>query len=102
LAAAGDEIGLAVVQAQVDEAAELWGITDRELVAWFLCCTSSKILFGRVLTNRQKCGMIIPKIEKGNPSVNSTLLPNTIIISLVLVGLLIIIEELMVVGRRSD
>ena len=32
LAAAGDEAGLAVVEAQVDEAAaELWGITDREL-----------------------------------------------------------------------
>ena len=31
MAAAGDEIGLAVVQAQVDEAAELWGITDRGL-----------------------------------------------------------------------
>jgi hypothetical protein len=47
--------------------------------------------------------MIVPKIEKGNLSVNSTLLPNTIIISLVLIGLLIIIlEELMVVGRKSD
>jgi hypothetical protein len=46
--------------------------------------------------------MIVPKIQKGNLSVNSTLLPNTIIISLVLIGLLIIIEELMVVGRRSD
>ena len=46
--------------------------------------------------------MIIPKTEKGNLSVNSTLLPNTIIISLVLIGLLIIIEELMVVGRRSE
>jgi hypothetical protein len=57
---------------------------------------------GRVLTNRGKYGMLICNIEKGNPSVNSTLLPNTIIISLVLVGLLIIIEELMVVGRRSD
>ena len=56
----------------------------------------------RVLTNEQKCGMIVPKIEKGNPSVNSTLLPNTMIISLVLIGLLVIIEELMVVGRRSD
>ena len=32
LAAAGDEEGLAAVEAQVDEAAaELWGITDREL-----------------------------------------------------------------------
>jgi len=32
LAAAGDEIGLEAVEAQVDEAAaELWGITDREL-----------------------------------------------------------------------
>ncbi|TEU10945.1 MAG: hypothetical protein E3J21_24830 [Anaerolineales bacterium] len=32
LAAAGDEAGLAAVEAQVDEAAtELWGITDREL-----------------------------------------------------------------------
>jgi len=32
LAAAGDEVGLAVVEAQVDEAAaKLWGITDREL-----------------------------------------------------------------------
>ena len=32
LAAAGDEVGLAAVEAQVDEAAaELWGITDREL-----------------------------------------------------------------------
>jgi hypothetical protein len=47
--------------------------------------------------------MIMPKIEKGNLSVNSALLPNTIIISLVLIGLLvIIIEELMVVGRRSN
>jgi hypothetical protein len=46
--------------------------------------------------------MIVPKIEKGNLSVNSTLLPNTIIISLVLIGLLVIIEELMVVGRRSN
>ena len=46
--------------------------------------------------------MIIPKIEKDNLSVNSTLLPNTIIISLVLIGLLIIIEELMVVGSKSD
>jgi hypothetical protein len=46
--------------------------------------------------------MMIPKIEKGNPSVNSILLPNTIIISLVLIGLLVIVEELMVVGRRSD
>jgi len=46
--------------------------------------------------------MIMPK-EKGNLSVNSILLPNTIIISLVLIGLLIIIlEELMVVGRKSD
>ena len=34
LAAAGDEAGLAAVEAQVDEAAaELWGITDRELKA---------------------------------------------------------------------
>ena len=32
---------------------------------------------------------------------SSTLLPNTIIISLVLIGLLVIIEELMVVGRMS-
>jgi hypothetical protein len=32
LAAAGDKAGLAAVEAQVDEvAAELWGITDREL-----------------------------------------------------------------------
>jgi len=32
LAAAGDEASLAAVEAQVDEAAaELWGITDREL-----------------------------------------------------------------------
>ncbi len=32
LAAAGDEVGLAVVEAQLDEAAaELWGITEREL-----------------------------------------------------------------------
>jgi hypothetical protein len=32
LAAAEDEAGLAAVEAQVDEAAaELWGITDREL-----------------------------------------------------------------------
>ena len=32
LAAAGDEAGLAAVEAQVDEAAaELWGITDTEL-----------------------------------------------------------------------
>ena len=32
LAAAGDEAGLATVEAQVDEAAaELWGLTDREL-----------------------------------------------------------------------
>jgi hypothetical protein len=46
--------------------------------------------------------MLIANIEKGNLSVNSTLLPNTIVISLVLIGLLIIIEELMVVGRRSD
>jgi len=46
--------------------------------------------------------MIISKIEKDNLSVNSTLLSNTIIISLVLIGLLVIIEELMVVGRRSD
>jgi hypothetical protein len=45
---------------------------------------------------------MMPKIEKGNPSVNSTLLPNTMIISLVLIGLLVIIEELMVVGRRSN
>ena len=45
---------------------------------------------------------MMPKIEKGNLSVNSTLLPNTIIISLVLIGLLVIIEELMVVGRRSN
>jgi hypothetical protein len=46
--------------------------------------------------------MIVLKIEKGNPSVNSILLPNTMIISLVLIGLLVIVEELMVVGRRSD
>jgi len=46
--------------------------------------------------------MIMPKIEKGNLFVNSTLLPNIIIIRLVLIGLLVIIEELMVVGRRSD
>jgi hypothetical protein len=46
--------------------------------------------------------MIMSKIEKGNLSVNSTLLSNIIIISLVLIGLLVIIEELMVVGRRSD
>ena len=46
--------------------------------------------------------MIVPKIKKGNLSVNSILLPNTIIISLVLIGLLVIIEELMVVGRRSN
>ena len=46
--------------------------------------------------------MLVCNIEKGILSVNSTLLPNTIIISLVLIGLLIIIEELMVVGRRSD
>ena len=46
--------------------------------------------------------MIVPNTEKGNLSVNSTLLPNTMIISLVLIGLLIIIEELMVVGRRSN
>jgi hypothetical protein len=46
--------------------------------------------------------MIMPKIEKGNLSMNSTLLPNTMIISLVLIGLLVIIEELMVVGRRSN
>jgi hypothetical protein len=46
--------------------------------------------------------MLVANIEKGNLSVNSTLLPNTIIISLVLIGLLILIEELMVVGRRSD
>jgi hypothetical protein len=30
LAAAGDEAGLAAVEAQVNEAAELWGITDTE------------------------------------------------------------------------
>ena len=46
--------------------------------------------------------MMMPKIEKGNLSVNSILLPNTMIISLVLIGLLVIIEELMVVGRRSN
>jgi hypothetical protein len=32
LAAAGNEVGLAAIEAQVDEAAaELWGITDKEL-----------------------------------------------------------------------
>lgn len=32
LAVAGDEVSLAAVEAQVDEAArELWGITDREM-----------------------------------------------------------------------
>jgi hypothetical protein len=46
--------------------------------------------------------MLVRKIEKGGLSVNSTLLPNTIIISLVLIGLLIIIEELVVVGSKSD
>ena len=45
--------------------------------------------------------MLVPKIEKGNLSVNSILLPNTIIISLVLIELLIV-KELMVVGRKSD
>lgn len=53
------------------------------------------------MTNKQKCGMIIPKIKKGNLAVNSTLLPNTIIISLVLIELLIV-KELMVVGSKSD
>jgi hypothetical protein len=46
--------------------------------------------------------MMVRNTEKGNLSVNSILLPNTILISLVLIGLLIIIEELMVVGRRSN
>ena len=46
--------------------------------------------------------MIVPKIEKGNLSVNSILLPNIIIIGLVLIGLLILIEELVVVGSKSD
>ena len=58
--------------------------------------------FGRVLTNKGKYGMLVCNIDKGNLSVNSTLLPNIIVISLVLVGLLIIIEELVMVGRRSD
>ena len=57
---------------------------------------------GRVLTNKGKYGMLVCNIDKGNLSVNSTLLPNIIVISLVLVGLLIIIEELVMVGRRSD
>ena len=45
-------------------------------------------------------GLTKYKTKKDSPSVSSTLLPDTIIINLVLIGLLV--EELMVVGSRSD
>jgi hypothetical protein len=70
------------------------------LVAWFL--SRKPLKFWKGIDKQIKVWYDVPNTEKGNPSVNSTLLSNTMIISLVLIGLLVIIEELMVVGRRSN